>query len=187
MVPADAFRDQPTLTGPRVRLEPLGPAVLSDYWQMLQEPEGQRLTGTQADFTLSQTEAWLRSRTDQHDRADWAAIELSSGAFVGEVVLNDLDPDNEVVGFRIALAGPAMYGRGFGTEMTRLVLDHAFDTVGLHRVELEVYAHNPRAQRVYEKCGFRVEGRRRDALLWDGVRYDAVLMGVLRTDRRGAR
>jgi len=185
MVGADAFRDQPTLTGQRVRLEPLGPAVLPDYWRMLQDPEGNRLTGTHADFTPEQTEAWLRSRGDQHDRADWAAIEIATGAFVGEVVLNDLDPDNEVVGFRIGLAGPHVYGRGFGTEMTRLVLDHAFDAVGVHRVELEVYEHNPRARRVYEKCGFRVEGRRREALLWDGVRYDALLMAVLRTDPRG--
>jgi RimJ/RimL family protein N-acetyltransferase len=185
MVPVDAFRHQPTLMGERVRLEPLGPAVLSGYWQMLQDPEGQRLTGTHAEFTLEQTEGWLRSRADQHDRADWAAIELATGEFVGEVVLNDLDPDNESVGFRISLAGPAVFGRGFGTEVTRLVLDHAFDTVGLHRVELEVYEHNPRARRVYEKCGFVLEGRRRDALLWDGVRYDALTMAVLSTDPRG--
>ncbi|UOY03806.1 GNAT family N-acetyltransferase [Blastococcus sp. PRF04-17] len=179
-----AFRDQPTLVGERVRLEPLGPTVLQAYWEMLQDPEGRRLTGTHAEFTLEQTEAWLRSRADQHDRADWAAVELATGTFVGEVVLSDLDPDNGSVGFRISLAGPAVFGRGFGTEMTRLVLDHAFDTIGLHRVELEVYAHNPRARRVYEKCGFVLEGRRRDALLWDGVRHDALLMGALRTDRR---
>jgi RimJ/RimL family protein N-acetyltransferase len=183
MVAADVFRGQPTLVGDRVRLEQLGPAVLQEYWQMLQEPEGGRLTGTHAEFTLEQTEAWLRSRADQYDRADWAAFEIRSGAFVGEVVLNDLDPSNDVVGFRIGLAGPAVYGRGFGTEMTRLVLDFAF-SVGLHRVELEVYGFNPRARRVYEKCGFQLEGRRRDALLWDGARHDALLMAVLRTDPR---
>jgi len=184
MIAADAFREQPVLTGESVRLEPLGPAVLPAYWQMLQEPEGRRFTGTHAEFTQEQTDAWLRSRGDQHDRADWAAMAVDSGEFVGEVVLNDLDPANEAVGFRIGLAGPHVFGRGYGTEMTRLVLDHAFDTVGLHRVELEVYSHNPRALRVYEKCGFRLEGRRRDALLWDGVRYDALLMAVLRTDPR---
>ena len=57
--------------------------------------------------------------------------------------------------------------------------------VGLHRLELQVYAFNPRAQRAYEKCGFRVEGRRRDALLWDGERVDVLDMGILRTDPRG--
>jgi len=36
-----------------------------------------------------------------------------------------------------------------------------------------------RAQRAYEKAGFVVEGRRRDALLWDGEWVDAVVMGCL--------
>jgi RimJ/RimL family protein N-acetyltransferase len=184
MVPADAFRDQPVLTGDRVRLEPLGPAVAEEYWQALQDPEGRRLTGSHGDLTREQTDEWLRTRHLHHDRADWAVLRTEDGEYLGEAVLNDLDPDNETVGYRIALAGPHAYGRGYGTEVTRLVVGHALDTVGLHRVELEVFAHNPRAQRVYEKCGFRVEGRRRQALLWDGVRYDALVMALLRTDPR---
>ena len=51
--------------------------------------------------------------------------------------------------------------------------------MGLHRVSLEVYAHNPRAQRAYEKAGFVVEGRMRDALLLDGRRIDAIIMAAL--------
>jgi RimJ/RimL family protein N-acetyltransferase len=43
---------------------------------------------------------------------------------------------------------------------------------------------NPRARRVYEKCGFRVEGVRRDALRWAGAWHDAVVMAVLSTDER---
>jgi RimJ/RimL family protein N-acetyltransferase len=183
-VPPDAFRDQPVLPGECVRLEPLGPAVGEPYWAALQEPEGRRLTGTHAEFTREQTDHWLATRAEQHDRADWAAISPDDGGYLGEAVLNDLDADNGVCGFRIALAGPHLYGRGLGTEITRLVLGYAFDTVGLHRVELQVYAFNPRAQRAYEKCGFRVEGRRREALLWDGERVDVLDMGILRTDPR---
>jgi RimJ/RimL family protein N-acetyltransferase len=184
VVPEDAFRDQPTLTGVRVRLEPLGPAVLQPYFRMLHDPEGRRMTGTHAEFTLEQTQRWLAGRGEQHDRADWAATDLASGDFVGVVVLHDLEPENESVGFRIALAGPHVYGRGFGTEMTRLVVGYALDAVGVHRVELEVYTHNPRARHVYEKCGFVVEGRRRDALVWDGERYDVFGMAILRSDPR---
>jgi RimJ/RimL family protein N-acetyltransferase len=184
MVASDAFRNQPVLLGERVRLEPLGPAVLDAYWAALNDPEGRRLTGTHAEFTLEQTHRWLRTRAEQHDRADWAATSVADGGYLGEAVLSDLDSDNEVCGFRIALAGPHVYGRGYGTEITRLVVAHAFDVVGLHRLELQVYAFNPRAQRVYEKCGFRVEGRRRDALLWDGERVDVLDMGILRTDPR---
>ncbi len=167
MIAADVFRSTPVLIGERVRLEPLGPAVLEPYWRMLQEPEGLRLTGSHGSFSREGTERWLRTRADHSDRADWAAMRIEDGAFLGEAVVNDLDVENESAGFRIGLAGPHVYGQGYGTEITRLVVEHALDAVGLHRLELEVYDFNPRARRVYEKCGFRLEGRRTDTLLWE--------------------
>ena len=56
--------------------------------------------------------------------------------------------------------------------------------IGLHRVQLDVYAFNPRALRSYEKAGFVVEGRQRDTLFWDGEWTDSILMSVLNTDPR---
>ncbi len=183
MLAPDAFRDQPVLTGPRVRLQQLDRTVLEPYWANVRDPETARLTGTHSSFTHEQIVRWLESRADRHDRADWAAIRIGDDAFLGEVVVNDVDPDNGSAGLRIALAGRHL-GRGYGPEIISLVLDHVFDTIGLHRVELEVFGFNTRAIRAYEKCGFRPEGRRRDALLWCGERHDAVLMSVLRTDPR---
>ncbi|OSP08680.1 GNAT family N-acetyltransferase [Microbacterium sp. LEMMJ01] len=169
----------PTLTTERLDLVPLGPEHLDGTWAALQEPEVLRLTGTHARFTREGVETWLRSLADRDDRADWAILRRDDGAHIGEVVLSDLDEDNGSAGFRIALAGPRWFGAGYGIEATRAVIRHAFDTVGLHRVELEVYAFNPRAQRAYEKAGFVVEGRRREALRWDGEWVDALVMGVL--------
>ncbi|WNV73849.1 GNAT family protein [Geodermatophilus sp. DSM 44513] len=167
-----------------MRLEPLGPAVLDPYWAFLGDAEGRRLTGTHAEFTRDQAATWLATRGDQRDRVDWAAIRTTDGAFLGEAVITDLDPVNESASYRIALSGPGVLGRGHGTEITRMVVAHALDTVGLYRLSLEVYDHNPRAHRVYTKCGFREEGRLRGALLWEGQRHDAVLMSILRTDPR---
>lgn len=64
------------------------------------------------------------------------------------------------------------------------MLDHAFDGIGLHRVSLDVFAFNPRAERSYEKAGFRHEGRQRDTLFWDGEWVDSILMAALSTDER---
>jgi RimJ/RimL family protein N-acetyltransferase len=55
--------------------------------------------------------------------------------------------------------------------------------VGLHRLSLEVYDFNPRARRVYEKCGFRTEGVLRDALRWDGEWINATVMSIVAGDR----
>ena len=79
------------------------------------------------------------------------------------MVLNGLDPDNESCNFRILLYGDANRDRGLGTEATRLILRHAFENVGLHRVDLEVYEFNPRARRVYKRsdsCSRALAGMR---------------------------
>ena len=86
--------------------------------------------------------------------------------------------------FRIMLSGDGARERGYGTQTTRAVRDYGFDDVGLNRIGLEVYSFNPRAIRVYDKAGFQREGVRRDALNWDGVRHDAIVMGMLTSDPR---
>lgn len=184
MVTFDAFRDQPVLTGAHVRLEPLTVAVLDLYLVGLSDPEVRRLTGSQSALAPSAVEQWLRTRQRHHDRADWAVVRSSDGAFLGEAVLNELDVQNESVNYRVWLAGPGATGQGCGTEATRLVLSYAFDDIGLHRVGLGVYEFNPRARRAYEKCGFRQEGRRRDALRQAGTWHDEIVMSVLSTDDR---
>lgn len=51
----------------------------------------------------------------------------TAGDWAGEVVLNDLDSETRSCGFRIALVGPEFFGRGLGTEASRLVLANAFN------------------------------------------------------------
>ena len=176
----------PPVSGERVRLESLSADMLEPYWQMLCDPEGRRFTGTHRRFEREEVEAWLSSRATAAGRADWAVIATDDGRFVGEVVLSDLDPDNRSAGLRIALAGPHEYGRGYGTEATRHVVEFAFGVLGLHRLGLEVFAFNPRAIATYRRCGFVEEGRMRDALRWDEDWHDTILMAVLATDERPA-
>lgn len=186
MLPADAFRHQPVLLGDLVRLEPLSEVVFSAYWPAMEDPDVTRLTGTHATFEADSIHTWLRTRQDHNDRADWAILRIRDGAFLGEAVINDFDPDNESASYRIWLGGSGVFGQGYGTEATRLVVDYALNQVRLHRLSLEVFDHNPRARRVYEKCGFIVEGRQRDALLWEGDWHDTIVMAILATDPRPA-
>jgi RimJ/RimL family protein N-acetyltransferase len=179
-----AFKDQPTIVGERVRLEPLGIEHYEGLRPMYDDPEGRRMTATTKVFDDAMLRTWMSTRQDHDDRADFAVVALDTGRVLGEVVLNDLETDDESCNFRIGLVGPEVYGRGYGTEATSLVLDYAFDTVGLHRVELSVYSFNPRGQRAYEKAGFVREGVRRQALCWEGEWHDVIVMGVLATDPR---
>lgn len=74
------------------------------------------------------------------------------------------------------------WGKGYGTDLMKLILRYAFLEVNLRRVTLTVFEYNPRAIRAYEKAGFRHEGRIRGGLYRDGKRYDELFMGVLREE-----
>ncbi|OUQ80105.1 GNAT family N-acetyltransferase [Flavonifractor sp. An10] len=72
-------------------------------------------------------------------------------------------------------------GQGIGTALLEAVLDLADNWLMLRRVELEVYADNQRAVRLYEKFGFETEGRKREASVKNGAYVDLLVMARLRT------
>ena len=157
---------------------------------ILADPDVLRLTGSVHTTAAANgrinvldyvTRQWYETRAEQPDRLDLAIIERASDQCVGEAVLNAYRAQNQSCNFRI-LIGPGGRDRGLGSQAMRLLLAHAFTATDLYRIELEVYAFNPRAQHVYERAGFVVEGRRRAAFVFDGQRIDAVIMAVLRPD-----
>ncbi len=179
------FASKPTLIGEQVILRPVTVDDADGLLELIRDAEVARLTGTHTIGGDEQETCrrWYATRADHDDRIDLAIVERLGGEYLGEVVLKDLDPVNRSCGFRIALAGRRHFGKGYGTEATRLAVNHAF-AVGVHRVSLEVYDFNPRARHVYRKCGFVHEGTMRDALWWDGRWVDAHLMAALATGPR---
>jgi RimJ/RimL family protein N-acetyltransferase len=186
MISRLALAHQATLETPRLRLVQNDASFLEPAMQAFEVEEFKRLTGTHTKFSREVVRDFLEGLPGRDDRADWAILRKSDGLYLGEVVLNDLDADNHSMNFRIAFSGLEVLGQGFGTEATRAVVNYGLDVVGLHRISLSVFAFNPRARRVYEKCGFVQEGVERDALLWEGEWVDSVRMAILTTDPRPA-
>lgn len=171
--------EKPILSGNRVVLRPITTADAEPMFGSLSDAESMRLTGTQQSFTLEQVRQHCQRVAQADDRFDYAITLPGDPTYLGEVVLNEIDWLNRSASFRIALASEKLFGKGYGTEATRLIIDFGFQTLKLHRIELEVYDFNPRAQHVYEKAGFVREGVRRDALLWNGRYQNAVIMSIL--------
>jgi RimJ/RimL family protein N-acetyltransferase len=114
-----------------------------------------------------------------------AVHERRTDRLIGSCALSALDADNGSALFHITIGEKDTWGRGHGTEATRLMLDHAFGSLGLHRIGLTVFAFNERAIRAYRRCGFVVEGRAREAIWRDGRFWDELEMSVLRSDWEG--
>lgn len=74
------------------------------------------------------------------------------------------------------------WGHGYGTDVLKTVLKYCFKKLKLNRVELGVFPHNPRGKRCYEKCGFKVEGIKRQAIKKNGKFIDEIIMGITKSD-----
>jgi RimJ/RimL family protein N-acetyltransferase len=115
------------------------------------------------------------------------AVHLRDGErLIGTCALSQLDADNGSALFHITIGEPDAWGHGYGTEATRLMIDHALGALGLHRVGLTVFSFNERAIRSYRSVGFVVEGRAREAIWRDGRWWDEIAMSVLDADWEAA-
>jgi putative acetyltransferase len=74
-------------------------------------------------------------------------------------------------------------GKGVGASLMKACLNMADNWLNLHRLELEVYADNEAAIRLYEKCGFEREGLMREHAFRDGVYVDSIMMARLRPSK----
>ena len=83
---------------------------------------------------------------------------------------------------RMGIGDPHERGRGFGSEALGLILRYVFDELNLHRLTAITSEYNPGAVRFFERAGFTVEVRQRQALRRDGRRWDALILGLLRPE-----
>ena len=74
------------------------------------------------------------------------------------------------------------WGRGYGREVVRLLLEYGFHYLGARRIALTTHAKNERAIRSYLACGFIEEGRPRKAVWIEGEYIDLVNMSILREE-----
>lgn len=170
----------PQIVGSLVALRRAEPSDLPSVLRWYRDREIARLTRYQArPMSEPEVERFFQLRMLASDALAYAIVELPGWRLIGFTTFSSLDGDNGSVMFHITIGEPDAWGRGLGTEATELMLGHAFERLGLHRVGLSVFSYNVRAIRAYEKAGFRTEGRQREALLREGRYWDEVQMGIL--------
>src|SRR5215207_4121369 len=90
----------------------------------------------------------------------FAIHERKSKRLVGTTALTDRirGRDGASALFRIVIGEKDVWGKGYGTEATRLMAEEAFESMGLSEIRLEVFNHNLRAIAAYSRVGFEVTG-----------------------------
>jgi RimJ/RimL family protein N-acetyltransferase len=171
------------IEGHRVVLRKHVPENVEAFQRWYSDPEVARLARYQdAPMRPDEINRFFQLRALGAESLTMAIHERPSGRLIGSCAFSQVDGDNGSAMYHITIGEKEAWGRGFGTEATRLMLDHAFGSLGLHRIALTVFEFNERAIRSYRSCGFIVEGRARESIWRDGRWWDELAMSVLSSE-----
>ena len=183
MAQRKGFRE--VLTGRLVTLRRHVPQNVAAFRRWYADPEIARLARyQQTPMRPEEIERFFAARVVGPDALAMAVHERATGRLIGTCAFSQLDGDNGSALYHITIGESDAWGRGYGTEATQLMIDHAFGTLGLHRIALFVFEFNERAIRAYKRSGFVIEGRSRESIWRDGRWWDELAMSILESDWR---
>jgi RimJ/RimL family protein N-acetyltransferase len=172
----------PYLIGSSIYLRPLEVSDAATVQPWYNDPETRRTLLRYRPMTQTAEEEFLRSGQNNETVLLLGVVTRSEDRLIGGTGLHQIDTRHRHASFGIVIGDKSMWGRGYGTEVTRLMVEHAFGTLNFNRLWLHVVEFNVRGIRAYTKVGFREEGRLRQHMFVDGRYWDIITMGILRDD-----
>lgn len=170
---------------PRVRFEPeIRHALPGDAEAITQIFAGPRVIAGTLQVPFPSVEVWRR-RMSQPEPGWVGLVACVRGELVGTLGIHgqpELPRKRHVAWIGMAVRDD-WQGRGIGTALLEAAVRLADDWLQLSRLELQVFADNAAALRLYRRHGFEVEGTMRQAAFREGVLVDVVMMGRLRPAR----
>src|SRR5690625_1785728 len=167
--------------GERVRLRKMSIEDVSIYHKWRNDIEVMQFTNPSLDiFTYADTEKFINSIIESHNSKGYMIEEVKTGKPIGVTSLINIDYGNRNAECIIDIGDKDYWGKGFGRESFKLLLDFAFKELNLHKVYLRVFSFNERAINLYNSFGFGEEGKLQEQLYRNGAWHDIIFMGLLK-------
>jgi len=172
----------PTLHTARLRLRPFTSADADALYALHSSAYVLRYWDAPPWSERARAERFLtacRQMAEEGSGVRLAMDRVSDTSFLGWCSLTRWNPDYRSASLGYCL-GDAAWGYGYATEAARSVLQWAFDTLDLNRVQAETDTRNAASARVLEKLGFVREGTLREDCVVNGEVSDSWVYGLLR-------
>jgi RimJ/RimL family protein N-acetyltransferase len=173
----------PTLTGRHALLEPLQPAHAKDLFEVGRDDATWLYMPRPALRSREDAESMIRQaviETEAGREIAFAIVDAASRKAVGSTRFLDVQREHRALEIGWTWIGSAWQRTPINTECKLLLLGHAFEALGAHRVTLKTDARNARSQRAIERIGAVREGvLRRHRICWDGSVRDSVYYGII--------
>ena len=138
-------------------------------------------------YSAADARAYIARVGAAPDQLVLAIVRREDGRHIGNIALQAINPVYRTAELSIMVGERDAWGQGYASEAARLLCDHGFRALNLHRIACGTFAGNGGMRRVAERLGMREEGVRRQAAFKDGAYVDVVEYGVLRAEYESAR
>jgi RimJ/RimL family protein N-acetyltransferase len=167
------------LTGKRIYLRPLEMTDLQTFYYWFNNPELRQYVQMPYPVSIEQEREFIDNAMKNTDPIVLAIVLKHADRLIGDIFMSPIDRVHRKASLGIAIGDTNSQSMGYGIEAMQLLIDYAFNTLNLHRLELSVYSFNVRAIKCYRKLGFKEEGRSREAFFGHGQYHDILQMGLL--------
>jgi RimJ/RimL family protein N-acetyltransferase len=168
------------IKGERVVLRAIEREDLPRYVQWLNDPQVLEYFGHYGPMSLAQEETWYESMLQDSSAINFA-VEFE-GEHVGGGGFCSIDGRHARAEVGLFIGQPRLWDQGLGRDVLQTLLRFGFEQMNLHRIYLRVFAENERAVHLYERLGFRHEGRWRQCEYRHGRYHDLLWMSILRPE-----
>lgn len=172
-------------SGERVRLRGIEESDIGKFVTWLNDPEVIQNLLIFWPLSMKQEEKWFEDLGKRELVEQPLAIEAKTDSgweLIGNCTFEKIDWITRCTEVGIVIGNKDYWGRGYGSEALKLMLQFGFKRLNLNRIYLHVFETNPRAIHAYEKVGFKHEGRLRQDIYKNGQYIDVLVMGILRSE-----
>lgn len=129
-----------------------------------------------------QQEKWFESAAGNKSNQRFTICDKETDKPVGMINLVNIDMKNGVAFSGIRLFGNENKGKGYGKDAVFAIMEYAFNQLRLNRLEGSILVTNEPSKILYEKCGWVVEGKKREAVYKNGRFVDELQVAILKSD-----
>lgn len=122
---------------------------------------------------------WMEQKVATGKVIQFIICDMQTDKPLGVVYLQNIEEEHSKAEEGIFLGEEEAFGRGIGTEAAKLMIQYAFETLGLHKLTARVLAYNIASRRMHESAGYEQEAYFKEELYLEGHYEDLIFYGIL--------
>ena len=171
-------------TGLKVVLRPLNIETdLEACWKWINDPEVNRYLLATPPISLQEERKFFEKVSQRNSDSVCFGIEtLDERRFIGTVGISSIRPIERIGSTGSLIGEKDCWSKGYGTDAKMLLLNHAFNTINLSKVNSSVTQFNERSAAALKKQGYVQEGIVRQDIFREGQYWDRIVFGLLKSE-----